>query len=258
MNIEFLSRNLLNTSTMLTVDSNTAGASFLYDRRPSRQYTSIGYNAATSTTIRVTFSATQTVDHVVLENVNWKQFRIYANGVTASVLALTTTAGTSSANWTGNSATNLFLVLSSATAMTSMAFQIDDTIAGTEEKKAGQIWINSRLYQFDRNPPRSGFTPDVMAKEVVNEMSDGGSVLYNIRNKHQYNLSIDYRTDRSTLKTIYDNNKTLVLVPFPTSSSWDGQVYEMVWAGGFNFDRPSSDYTPVGYGLTIKLLETPS
>lgn len=258
--MEFLSPNYVNTSTMLAVDSNTAGSSFLFDRRPQRKYFSAGFNDdLTTTSIRVSFPNTVTIDHIILQNINWKKFTIWT-GATATTFALTTTAGTIASAWTANAGTNLYLVLASTTAMTSMSIDVYSTQTANEEKAVGQLYVGSRLYQFAKNPDIGGFDPVVHPKHIEHEMSDGGTIVYRIREKMYYTLSVKYDTDFSTLKTnVYDLNSEIYFTPFPTCTSWNGDAYEVQWVGGFFAGKkPSQNYVQTGYDLKIKLEETPA
>lgn len=259
--MEMLYQNFFNTSTMAVLDSNTAGAAYLFDRRPTRKYISVGYaNDLTSTTIRINFSSTQTISRVALQNINWRDFRVYYNGTTASTLALTTTCGTTASNWTGNSATSLYLMCSD-TAMTSLSIQINKTIVADEEKKAGQIIVSDQQFQFTRNPDSRGLTPEMQPKEIVHTMSDGGTVVFRVRDKIKYKLTGSHReqSEITGLRAVYDTKLPLYFVPFPTGTSWDGNAYEVNWVGGFNAGlKPSDNYTAVGYDFTINLEESPS
>lgn len=259
MNMEFLYKNYVNTTTMLSVDSATGTVSYLIDRRPKRQYESDGYNNdLTTTTINIAFTETVTADRVVLQNINLKDFTIYYNGTTTNLFTGTTTCDTTSSDWTGNSATSLFYVFASATAFTSLSIKCDKTIVADQEKKIGMVWVTTRAFQFDRNPGLSGYSPKVQAKEYVHKMADGGSTVYRIQDKMQIDLTVTHRTDRATIETIYDLNQELVFVPFPTSSAWAGDIWETNWIGGFDYKRPSMDYTVNGYDAKITLAETPS
>lgn len=260
MNMEFLRPNFVNTSTQYDVDSNTATAGFLVDRRPSRQYKSVGSaDDTTQTSIRITFPNTVTVDHILLQNLNFKEFKIFKDGSTASTFALTSTVGTASSSWTAFSGDHLYLVLASLTAMTSLTIDIKSTQIANQEKALGQLVVSSRLYQFTRNPKNDGFTPSVYAKEIDHEASDGGSILFNIRNKMRYDLMVQYDDDRAALQTVYDMKTEMYFVPFPTCSSWNGDAFEMIWRGGFDVGRkPTTNFVQSGYDKKIKLEETPA
>ena len=260
MKMEFLNANYANTTTMFTVDSNTAGTAFIFDRRPNRQYTSLGYaDDTTQTSIRIQFTNTVTVNRIVLQNTNAKNFVLYYGGVTANTLALTTSCGTAASSWTQNSATNLYMILASTTAMTSLSLDIRSTQTANEEKALGQLIVTSQLYTFTRNPDIGGYTPSVKAKEIKHEMSEGGTLTYRIRDKVKYDLRVRHNTDTANLRTVYDLNQEFYFAPFPTGTSWDGFINEVNWVGGFNVGRkPSQNYIQTGTDDSISLEETPS
>ncbi len=72
--MEFLGKNLLNTTTMIAVDSNTALTSFLFNRNISTKYTSSGYNSITATVITITFDNPTILSNVLIQNHNLKNF----------------------------------------------------------------------------------------------------------------------------------------------------------------------------------------
>lgn len=261
MNMEILWQNFFNTSTMAVLGSNTAGAAYLFDRRPTRRYISVGdASDLTQTTIKVNFTATQTVSRVILQNINFKELRVFYNGATASTLSLTTTSGTTTSYWTNNSETSLYLMFAD-TNMTSLSIDIQSTMVANEEKKIGQLIITDQQFQFTRNPDRGGLSPEMRPKEITHTMSDGGTVVFRIRDKIRYSLSGTHRlaSEISGLRAVYDTKLPLLFVPFPTGSAWDGQAYEMNWVGGFNVGlKPSDNYTAVGYDFRIELEESPS
>lgn len=259
MNMEFLHRNYVNTTTLVGVDSATSTAGFIFDRRPNRQYVSSGFDDdTTSTTLTITFTETQTVGHIVLQKTNLKGFTIYHGLTTTKTFALTTTSGTAASAWSGNSATGLYLVLASQTAITSLSIKCDSTIVANEEKKLGQLWVTRRAYQLDRNPDKGGYQPTVKAKQHNHELADGGTVSYRILDKMKVKLKLTHRDDRSTVETLYNLNHELAFAPFPTGTAWDGDLWEMVWTGGFDYRRPSENVLSSGFEADIELAETPS
>ena len=88
--MEFLTKNYLQTTTALTLDSNTALAQYLFKRDKRFQYVSDGFNDdATTTSIVIAFDSTVPVSRIGLVGMNWKDFTIFYNGATANVLSLT-------------------------------------------------------------------------------------------------------------------------------------------------------------------------
>ena len=78
MNLEFLNKNLLDTTTAMSVTTGTSTAGHLFNRYISKQYQSSGdNNDATGTTIDIIFNATTSVNRIVLQNMNLKDFTVY-------------------------------------------------------------------------------------------------------------------------------------------------------------------------------------
>lgn len=259
MNSEFLYTNFLNTTTMLTIDSNTGSAAFLFDLRPKRKYQSVQFDDDTTTTsIHIAFEETQTVDRIVLQNMNWKNFRVYYNGATANTITLTTTCGTTTSEWDSNSSTNAYLYFDPIH-MTSVTFDITETIVANSEKSIGQIYVGGKILRVARNPDVNGFKMSVKSKEISHEMSDGGTVLFKIRNKRRAQLKWRYydSADIDELETVYDMNTAYEFAPFPTGTGWDGNFGRYAWVGGFNFLEPSNNYLPTGKDGSIDLREVP-
>src|SRR3990167_808210 len=95
--MEFLTQNLLNTTTMLSFQANnTANSSFIFDRSLSCSWLSVGYNSTTASVISITFPQATVISHVIIQNHNLKDFRVYYNSVTANSIIATTTNSASS------------------------------------------------------------------------------------------------------------------------------------------------------------------
>jgi hypothetical protein len=258
MNMELCSENELNTTTMITPDTGTATAAYLFDRTSTKQHASVGKAAdGTTSSIIITFDATTSVDRIVLQNINWKGFSIYKNGTITAITLATGNLTTSSA-FTGNSATTLMLHFS-ATNVTSLAFYITTTMAANEEKKCGQIWVMEKVMTFTDNPAASQYKVNRISKQVTHEMADGGIAFVNFATKFHADIELSFITDafKTSLREAFDYQPN-VFIPFPTGTSFDGQIYEVNWIGDWNFDQPAKNYIGSdGWKGDIKLRETP-
>lgn len=245
---EFLSTNKLNTTTQLSVGSNTGTAAYLFNRYHKLGYVTSGFNSTSATVISVSFTAATVITNVMLQNHNLKDFRVYYDGVTANSLLATTT----------NSATSTYLTFSSIT-VSSIQVQMNNTIQGSVEKRVGELVIAERKLQFERNPSIVDFEPIYKRKQVVHEMPDGGAVVFNIRDKYQAKLGWKFITStfRDSLFTLFDSQVSLYYVPKPTTTSWDGQAFEVNWIGDFNF-KPSSNVETSGYSGNLLIRQTTS
>lgn len=258
MLMEFCEINALNTTTMLTLNSGTNSADALFDRTETRQYSSYGLNNdATANSIRIDFASTQTVDRIVLQNINWKSFVIYYNGTT-TVLPLASGCPTSTASFSSNSATNMFLYFSTLY-MTSLSIYATTTMVANAEKKCGQIWVLEKNMTFERNPSAREYKAVVGRKQIKHDMADGGIAVVNIAEKFRADIDMSYVTDsfKASLRTVYDDMPK-VFIPFPTGTSWNDKIYEVNWIDDWGFDQPEKDYyLDHGWKGTIRLRETP-
>jgi hypothetical protein len=246
--MEFLSANLMNTTTQLKVDSNTITGEYLFDRNTTLGYSSNGYGSTTATVISIEFSAPQVLSHILIQNHNLKDFRVFYNSATANSLDIETT----------NSNTSTYLSFSSVT-VSSVQIQMNDTIAGHVEKSIGELVLSERLVKFERNPSVKKWKPTIFRKQIEHEMPDGGAVLFNIQDKYRASLSWDFLSEdfRDDLYNVYTSADPLYFVPFPTSTAWLGEACETVWAGGFDFKHATNDKVQ-GWSGSVNLKQTPS
>jgi len=245
--MEFLSENLFNTTTQAKVDSNTTTVEYLFDRSTSLGYSSDGYNSTTATMISVEFSAPQVISHILMQNHNLRDFRLFYDSATANSLLVDAT----------NSNTSTYLAFSSVT-VSSVQLQMNNTIEGSVEKEIRELFIGERHVQFERNPTVKKWKPMIFRKQIEHEMPDGGTVLFNIKDKYRASLAWEYITDdfRDDLYTVHRSALPLYFVPFPTATAWLGEAYETVWTGGFDFKHATNDKDQ-GWSGSINLKETP-
>jgi len=245
--MEFLKKNILNTTTMIKVDSATSLTKYLFDRNVGMPYETSGYNSDTSTIISIEFGSTTPVSHILLQNHNLKQFRLFYDSLTANSISIFTT----------NSDTSNYLAFSTIQAA-SIQLQMDNTIAGAVEKSVGEFVLSERKLAFDVNPTQSLFKPIIMRKQIVHNMPDGGTVVYNIKDKYQAKIGLRYITTAfyNSLFDVYEDAEVMRFVPFPTSTGWDGKGYEVVWPGKFDFTF--ADNAKKTYSGNILIKEIPS
>jgi hypothetical protein len=259
MEMEILYKNYYNTTTSVYVSTNTDYAQYLFDREKSQQYQSSGDNSdATTTTIRVDFSAAKNVDRIALQNINLKSFKMYYNSNSANLFSLSS-ALTGTSEWTQNSATSLYLILAATVSVTSVWIEATATTNANQEKKIGQFWISGQWYQLERNPSAKNFKAKKERKEYKHEMSDGGTATYVVADKYAVDIRLKYwsSTGVSTLEEIHEDYDPLVFVPEPTGTAWDGQIYECNWISDFTFKEYSNNYKGNGFSGRIRLRETP-
>lgn len=254
--MEFLSQTYLETTTQVVVTSNTITAVNLMNPDVTYQYISSGSaNDSLTSTITITFESTQTIDRIALMETNAKKFNAYYNGSTANAFVLTSPTTTS--QWTSNSATNLYLAVTSVN-VTSVTFDLYSTQVANNEKAIGYIYVGANELTFPRVPNAGGYTPVRDPKDVVHELSDGGTRRQLIYTKWATKIKFANITQsfRDSLKTVYEALTPKTFVPFGTGTGWDGILFESNWVGNFDFYKYSDDAIASGFSGTIDLKET--
>lgn len=255
--MEFLSANLINTTTQIAVNSNTSTVSNLFNRDPYFQYFSESLNNdATTSTITITFSATTSVSRIALIDTNANKFRIFYNGSTANTFALTS-GDTTASNYTTNAEENKYFRFATV-GCTSITLDIYNTQTANQEKRLGLLLISDLQLSMTQIPDASGYKPMIDPKQVIHKMSDGGTRIHNVRKKYAVDVSLDYLSEstRNDLKDIYDLQTEFVFVPFGTTTSWDAIQFESVWEGEFEFYEYSDNASASGFSGTVRLKET--
>lgn len=245
--MEFLTANAVNTTTQLTMQAaNTGTAAYIFDRNINLGFTSVNYNSTTASVISITFSPAVVLSHLMIQNHNLKDFRVYWNSVTANSIIATTT----------NSATSTYVSFASTT-VTVVDIQMNNTITGSSEKSFGELVLGERRLQFARNPSAQDWHPVIRRKQIVHEMPNGGVKVYNIRDNYQARLKWSFISDafRNSLYTEYVNGNPLYFVPYPTTTGWAGEAYETAIIGDFDFTYGENSKTQ-GWNGDIMLRQT--
>lgn len=245
--MEFLGQNLINTTTLLKVDSASNTVDRLIDRNITNQYETDGYASGTSTIISVEFSAGTIISNVLLQNHNLKDFRVFYNSVTANSLGI----------YSSSSDTSTYIDFASVT-VSSVQLQMDNAFTYVE-KALGQLVISNKHFAFERNPSVKNFKPMIERNQIRHIMADGGIVLHNIKDKYKVEMKFEFITEDfyNQLLELYTSTLPIYYVPFPTTTAWTGNAYEMVWSKDFDF-KYSTNVRAIGYSGKLILEETPS
>lgn len=257
--MEFLRANFLNTTTQITVNSNTLSAENLFNRDPLYQWYSDGFNNdLTTSSITIAFDSTTSVSRLALFGINFKEFSVFYNGSTANTFALTN-GDTSASSYTGNTDANKYFRFSTVQC-TSITIDAKKTMTADQEKYISMILPTDLILQLEKIPDAKGYKPKLTPKQIVHKLSDGGTRLHNIRKKWEVTLDLDYvsTTQRDALyDDIFDAGVAFNFCPFGTATGWDGICFESVWEGGFNFYEYSDNAASSGFSGKINLKETP-
>ncbi len=257
--MEFLKANFLNTSTQIAVASNTSLASNIFTRDKFQQYYTEGDNSdLTSTSITITFDVTTSVSRLALMDMNFKEFYFFYNGATANSIALTA-ADTTTASYTGNADTNKFFRFSTI-ACTSITVVAKKTITADQEKLLGLFVISDLQVDLEKIPNAQAYKPQVVPKQIVHTLSDGGTRIHTVRRKWNTAFSLEYvsQTQRDALFSLHDSSAEFNFCPFGTATGWDAILFEAVWIGAFQFYEFSDNNANVGFSGKVSLMETPT
>jgi hypothetical protein len=260
-NMEILTTNYLNTTTLVSVESGTDTVDRLFNRNTDNNYyESSGYNTNTmGVTIGVTFVSSRSISRIVLQGINLKYFTIYYNSNSANTFTLVD-APTTVSDWLQNSETALYLKFDTIS-VDSVWIVATQTMSEGYEKQISQFWINGLKFVFENNPDSKGYQPKLNSKEVIHEMSDGGSTKYVFGDAFEAGIKLDYQSQDmyDNFFSLYRERNTFVFTPFPTGTSWEGNhIYEVNWAGDFDFLQPAgNNWREIGYNGELKVKEVP-
>ena len=255
--MEFCKPNFLDTTTQLAIDSNTASSGNLFDFKPKIQYVSSGFAGdLTTTTIVISFDETKTVSRIAIMETNVKAFDIFFNGVTANAFSLTTTAATTTSQFTNNSESSMYL-FTTPQACTSVTLDLKSTFLAGNEKAIGHLYIGDLELEFDRIPSAKNYKIKLITKEVVHKMSSGARRRQVIDENWSANIKYKFITKkfRDELKDVYDLGSDLIFAPFGTSTGWDAVLFNSIWTGPFEFFQHSDDAVNAGFSGSIVLWE---
>lgn len=245
--MEFLSANKLNTTgTIVAQSGNTGTVSYLFDRNTGLGFTTVGYESTSSAVLSIVFPSPTVLTNIMIQNHNLKQFRIYYDSTTANSLA----------NFTTNSASSTYLSFASVT-VNSIDIQMDVATAINTEKTIGEFILSERQVAFERNPSAQNFQNTTARTRVIHTMPDGGVTMYNIANKFRAKMKWEFITAsfQNSLLTIYNSALPVYFVPFPTTTSWSGEAYEIIWTNDFEFSYSDNSKTQ-GFTGTIEIRQT--
>lgn len=255
--MELLSANFINTTTQIAVSSNSATSNYLFNPDLQLQYQTDGFaDDLTQTTIRINFDSTLTIDRIALLEHNLRSFQIYYNGATANLLTIS--GPTTTTNFTTNSQTSHYLTLPTPLACTSLSFDVKKTIVANAEKAIGFLMISAQELDFTRIPNAAGYTPSLEPKQIVHQMSDGGTRVHSVRDKWKIKLKLAHvdSTMRDDLRTVYNSHENFMFAPWGTHTGWDGILFECVWVGPFSFYKYSDNAATAGFTGDIEFRET--
>lgn len=257
--MEFIKANYLNTTTQISVNSNTSTVSNLFNRDLLYQYYSEALDSdLTTCSIHITFASTISVSRIAMLGMNFKEFSFFYNGSTASTFSLLN-ADTTVSSYTGNLDANKYFRFNTIQ-VSSITINAKKTIIADQEKFISLFVISDLNLALSKIPSAQSYKPRLIPKQSVHKLSDGGTRIHTFRRKWDTDLKIDYvdTTERDLLFDIYSSTDEFNFCPFGTSTSWDASMFECVWDGPFSFYEYSDNAASSGFSGVISLKETPS
>jgi hypothetical protein len=239
---------------MIEVNSNTISSDYLISRDSTLQWVSSGFNDdALTSIITIDFGETLPVSRIGLIEMNFREFIVYYDGVTANTF---TVVPNSVSSLLSNSENSVFWRCETALA-SSVTIECSGTFVSGSEKAIGHAYFGDLLLDFERVPSSKNYKPIVTPQEVLHKMSDGSSRLQKIDKTFSASISFDNisETFRNDLEEIYNRGDSFVFVPFGTGASWDEILYSVVWSGPFNFYEFSDNASASGFSGSIRLSE---
>jgi len=247
--MSFFKRNQFGTVTMAKVDAvNTSTVNYAIDHDRDTQWTTVGYGTNTSTIFSVELPTATVISQIFLQNHNLKQFRIFYNSVTANTFTPAITKTTNS------DASNYFSFASIT--VNSIQVQVDLAMTADTEKRIGELYIGDVMLSFERNPSAANYKPLTAKQKVIHRMPNGGVTMFIVDQKYKGEISWKHLTASFTsqLQNIYDTGTTFYFMPFLTSTTWNGDAYEVAWTNDFDF-RFSDNNKVSGMGGKIIIEE---
>lgn len=255
--MEFLKANFIDTTTAIAVNSNTATSENILTRDLSFQYQSSGFNNdATTTTVTISFSETLTVSRIAMLGTNVKAMNWFYNGMTANTFAFSTTAATTTSQFSANSETSMYFQCTPV-ACTSVSFDLTSTQVANSEKAVGYLYIGQEYIDFPLLPSAKDYKPSIDTKDVTHELSDGRVRIQTIGTVHSAAIKLNHisASFRNSLRDVYDLHQSFVFVAFGTSTAWDEFLFPCVWDGPFEFLTYADNFSAAGFTGTIRLRE---
>jgi len=255
--MEFSKENLINTTTAVTLQSNTILAQNLFNPDVNYQCFSEGYsNDLTTTSITINFDSTTPVSRIAMLEHNLKEYSFYYNGATANAINLNG-AHTTTASFNANSDTAQFFKFDTIQA-SSITLDMKATQVADKEKVISFLYMADLYFEFDRVPSANGYKPTIAPKQIVHRLGDGGTKIHNIDAKFNIDITFKYLTEaqRDQLRTIYDLKAPFYFTFMPTATAWDSVFFEANWPGAFDFLKYSDNAVATGFSGKIKLQET--
>ena len=255
----FYNKNLIDSvGTLQIIYNGTTGTadslSSLIDRTPNHPFTTT-IAAVPVIVIHASLSAEKVINNIMFQNMNFQRAQVNVNSGTVALLS--TTEGTGTSNWSGLSVTNLILNFASMTASVIDVYIYSVTSVNLE---IGQFIACETQFTLPRNPNYSDYKPVLTGMRLEKEMADGGTVIYSVSEKFKADIGLNWVPGSVTNEyySMWSGQQAYTFTPFPTTTSWEGELYEINLVGEYDFKNMMQNSRTIPfYKGTIRLAETP-
>lgn len=196
--MKFFYQNKLRTEAFtVTVSTGDGTKAYIYDLDRETAWYSSGSNDTITETIEIDFSFNQTIDRLVLLNMNFKEFGIqYYDGSWkdfTNVYSLSTDSAASSISYTDNSLANRYFEFDSVVC-TKIKISCLKTISANQEKYLHEFYVGQEIGTFIEDVTGNPNSYSAIAENynaVFIKKSNFGMIKINTSNKFsaEFNLS---------------------------------------------------------------------
>ena len=184
------------------------------------------------------FSTSAIINAIAFQNNNLRNWQVNINSTTITLdtdYIYLNDAGAQmvTASFTQWSDNNTILIFSSITCATIEVFIFSST---SGDPYIGQMIPCELIYELPNNPNFSKYKP-ILKDKIEKTTIDGGSLTYRIKEKFSGKISLNYvpASVTSNLYSLYNTSTSYHFCPFPTGTSWDGDIWPVNWTGNYLF-----------------------
>lgn len=255
MSMAFYRRNEVNTTTQFAyTEAPSESTQNLFDRDENTKWEFIVTTGITSPSLTISLGTSTVLSHIFIQNHNLQQYLFnYRNTTTAGWSSFSPSVGHSPGTTTVIA--DEFWSFSTVTAR-QILITLNPLGATTGSWYIGELYIGSKIFDLERNPPSNNYKPVIDRQQVVHRMPNGGVTQFIVANKFKTQLKWDFLTESFTsqLLNLYETATSFYFIPFGTTTSWDGKAYEVAWTNDFDF-RHTDNNKDAGYSGSMTLEE---
>lgn len=248
---KFLYQNKITDVSQITTSGtgltdNDSNKLKLFDRNEELKYSSIG---STSGSRLITWApgSSTSINRIVIQNINFKDFTIrYNNGTDFSTAII----------FTGNTKTNLYFEFNTVS-VTDVTIEVTDTMTSGDTAKIGQFIVTSEI--FEMSNPGGTFQIIPQAQQQIITLSDGTTYKNYVRSIRNYLMTIMCVSvaEQANYATLYTINTTsaFVFIPRPATQTddWDGLCGHYNWMNAKDIDNYVDNVQVNGYMINLEL-----